>query len=73
MRVSSAAVVEAHAVVEAQATCSCGVLIPKQRDRVAVRGQALADAGGMRRQTRPISVKSASKDTVRHEVTNISD
>ena len=47
------------AAVGARAACSFGVLIPKQRGRVAVHG--LADAGGMRQPNRP---ESASRGTI---------
>ena len=40
------------------------VLIEKQRARVAVHGQALLDADGMRRQNRPIPADVALRDTV---------
>ena len=52
--------------LELGSRASLGVLIPKQRARVAVHGQALADADGMRRQNRPIPADVASRDTVAH-------
>ena len=48
-----------------------GVLIEKQRARVAVHGKALLDANGMRRQIRPIPADVASRDTVAHDEANI--
>ena len=57
--------------LELRSRASFGVLIEKQRARVAVHGKALLDADGMRRQNRPIPVDVASRDTVAHDEENI--